>query len=242
MTAIESIKSVLGNKYKSEDGDDFQIELLEGLTDAEIKEFKNALPKNNLPEEIEELLRFARGFGFLFLEEARFDRFDDLGVEELFPFSVTLVGDGAGNFWVQDISSEGEWKEIYYVCHDPPVIVKHSNNLAEFIMHIDEYGRLDRASHFYEIYDKVVGDIWIEEQSIMDKNNRKYNFPKAFLAQLPEVFMIADLVNEPIGTGFNWAKYGVNNKIIRFDDEPIWIMEKKKDKASFFTKLFTQGI
>ncbi len=238
MKPIERIKSILNNEYESEDGDKYKVELFDGMSDNEIDEFKKKLPKNHLPEEIEELLRYAKGFDFYELGEIRFDALN-FGFEEVFPNSVSLVGDGFGNFWISDIDNKGEWKEIYYVCHDPPAIVKHSNNLSEFIHHIDEFGRLGRESNLDIIHEKIVGDIWVEKLSIMEKNDKNYEFSQEFLSQLPESFVIADLKNEPIKTGFNWAKYGVNNKIIRFKDEPIWIMEKK-EKQGFFSRLFNR--
>ena len=239
MKPIGKIKSILNNEYESEDGDKYKVELFDGMSDNEIEEFRKNLPKNNLPKEIEELLRFAKGFNFYGLNEIRFDAFREFGFEKVFPNSINLAGDGFGNFWILDIDNNGEWKEIYYVCHDPPAIVKHSNNLSEFIHHVDEFGRLGRESNLDIIHEKIVGDIWTEKISIMEKNETDYEFSQEFMTLLPEMFMIADLSDKPIQTGFNWAKYGVNSKIIRFKDKPIWIMEKKV-KQGFLSRLFNR--
>ena len=68
------------------------------------------------------------------------------------------------------------------------------------------------------------------------KNERDYDFENGQI-KLPEMFLIADLTNEPIKTGFAWGKSGPNTKIIRPTDKPIWIVEKKV-KQGFLARLF----
>ncbi|MBP6022174.1 SMI1/KNR4 family protein [Ferruginibacter sp.] len=234
MTAIEKLKAILNNQYISEDGNSYKIELLEGLNDTDIENFKSQLPKKYLPTEIEELLKFSKGFNFEGLEEVRFDAYNSFGFDEIFPHSIQLAGDGAGNFWILDIDSNGNWKSIYYVCHDPAVIVKHSENLSEFIEDVDEFGKKGADSNLGIIHEKIVMDIWNEKIGLMEQNNKEYDFGQI---QLPELFLIADLKNEPIKNGFSWGKFGPNTKIIRPDDNPIWVIEKKV-KQGFLSRLF----
>ena len=141
MTPKQQLESILSNQYESEDGDLYKVELLGGMTDGEIENLKSRLPNNTLPNEFDELLRFSKGFVFYGLEEVRFDAFSHFGFEEMFPNSIQLAGDGFGNFWILDVDSEGGWNSNYYICHDPAVIVKHSENLSEFIKHVDEFGQ-----------------------------------------------------------------------------------------------------
>lgn len=75
MKPLEKLKSILGNEYETEDGDIYEIELLDGMDDQEITDFKQQLPDQFLLPEIEELLRFAKGFEFDGLDEVRFDSF-----------------------------------------------------------------------------------------------------------------------------------------------------------------------
>ena len=154
MTPKKQLEAILTNQYESEDGDFYKVELLNGMSKSEIENFKDKLPNNNLPDEIEELLRFCKGFEFYGLEEIRFDTFGQFGFEEMFPYSVPLAGDGFGNFWIMDIDSKGNWNSVYYVCHDPAVVVKHSENLAEFIKHVDEFGLKGNQSNLDIIHEK----------------------------------------------------------------------------------------
>lgn len=236
MTPKQQLESILSNQYESEDGDLYKVELLGGLTNVEIENLKSKLPKNKLPNEIEELLRFSKGFEFYGLEEIRFDAFGYFGFEEMFPNSIQLAGDGFGNFWILDIDSQGNWDSVYYVCHDPAVIVKQSANLAEFIKHVDEFGLKRNQSNLDIIHEKTVMEIWSEKVGIMEKNEKDYDFENGQF-ELPEMFLVADLTNQPIKTGFPWGKSGPNIKIIRPTDEPIWIVEKRV-KQGFLSRLF----
>lgn len=236
MTPKLQLESIISNHYESEDGESYKVELLEGMTNTEIESFRNQLPNNNLPTEIEELLRFSKGFEFYGLEEVRFDSFGHFGFEEMFPNSIQLAGDGFGNFWILDIDSNGNWNSVYYVCHDPAVIVKHSENLAEFVAHVDEFGQKGNQSNLDIIHEKTVMEIWNEKIGIMEKNENNYDFGNK-QTEFPEMFLVADLTDKPNQTGFSLGKSGANTKIMRPTDEPIWIVEKRV-KQGFLSRLF----
>ena len=237
MTVKQQLELILNNQYESEDGDLYKVELLDGMTDEEIENYKNRLPGKRIPEDIEELLRFSRGFEFYGLEEVRFDSFGHFGFEEIFPNSVQLAGDGFGNFWILDVDLKGNWNSVYYVCHDPAVVVKHSDNLTQFIEHVDEFGKKGSNSNLDIIHEKTVIDIWSEKVGIMENNEKDYDFENGQI-ELPEIFLIADLSGKPIKTGFSWGKSGPKTKIIRPTDKPIWIVEKKV-KQGLLSKLFS---
>ncbi|WP_210758453.1 SMI1/KNR4 family protein [Croceimicrobium hydrocarbonivorans] len=227
---------ILSKEYESEDGDLFQVELMEGMTDHEIEQFKSQLPNNSIPPEIEALLRFSKGFDFFGLDEIRFDAFGYFGFEEMFPYSIQLAGDGFGNFWILDIDSKGGWNSVYYVCHDPAVIIKHSENLSEFIKHLDDFGQNMGQSYLDNIHDKTVWEIWNEKVGLMESNKKEYDFEKGSI-ELPESFFVADLSEAEIGSGFPWGKSGPKPKIIRPNDEAIWIVEQRL-KQGLLARLF----
>ncbi|MFC3809399.1 SMI1/KNR4 family protein [Lacihabitans lacunae] len=235
MEPIDILKSILNNEYETEDGDRYKVELEEGMTESEIKSFVKVLPNNFLDESIKELIRFSKGFNFHGLEDVSFNAFGHFGLEEVFPNSIQLASDGFGNYWVLDIGNNGEWKEVYFVCHDPAAIVKHSKNISEFIQHVDEFGRLGSESNLDIIHEKIVFDVYEGKVENHEKSINEFDFPDEFITQLPEDYVIIDLENQPIKSGFNWAKFGPNTRIIRFGDRPIWVLEKKK---GFLRKIY----
>lgn len=235
MTPLETLKHISQKDFVFEFDEPYKLKLLPSMTDREIEELKTKFPNNFIPNEIVDLLKFCRGFEIEYLEEVRFDAIGQFGYEELIPNSIQLCGDGLGNFWVLDIDSKGNWGNVYYVCHDPAVIVKHSNNLNEFLNDIAEYGENFEKSKFEDIKENIVYDIWKNKIDAIEPNkNNVYNFKDI---KLPELYEIADLRNVENRIGFSWGKYGYNAQIIRPNDEPIWILEKII-KKSLFSRIF----
>ncbi|MDF2457226.1 MAG: hypothetical protein K0R51_3219 [Cytophagaceae bacterium] len=237
MKPLEQLKALLNKKYESEDGDEFTVELLHGLSDSEIEAFKKTLPSQHLPADIEELLRFSKGFEFSYFDTIQFTSYGEFGFEKLFPQSIQLAGDGLGNFWVLDIDNTGHWGPVYYVCHDPAVVVKNSENLSEFLQQLDQYASGENPSNLISIDEQLVFDIWEDPNGIMEQYKKTPDFSEEFMKQLPELMMIADMTSAKNKTGFAWGKYGANNKILRYDDKPIWVLEKKR-KRGFLERLF----
>ena len=236
MNAKGQLEAILTNKYESEDGDMYQVEVMEGMSTEEIYNFRQKLPSQNLPNDIEELLRFSKGFEFYGLEEVQFDTFNYFGFVELFPRSIQLAGDGFGNFWILDIDLKGNWNSVYFVCHDPAVVVKQAENLSQFISQVDEYGSKGGESTLGLVHDKVVFDIWNSKVGIMEKNEKIYDYDSMDV-ELPETFLVADLVHQPIMKGFSWGKWGPNPKIVRLSDDPIWAVEKTV-KQGWLSRIF----
>ncbi|MCU0435402.1 MAG: SMI1/KNR4 family protein [Bacteroidia bacterium] len=241
MTPTEKLKSILSRQYISEDGDNYQVELMPGLTAPQINELSQKCPSGHIPDEIKELLEFTRGFEFSGLDEVTFDGIGEFGFEELFPNSVQLAGDGYGNFWIIDIDKKGNWGNVYYVCHDPAVVVKHSENLTQFIEHIDEFGKYGDQSNLNMIHEKVITNIWNNDNGFIDVETARKSDDstlKEFSQTLPDNFFVADLRNKPIQSGFAWGKFGTTEGlIIRHETELIWGIEKPLKKG-FLSKIF----
>jgi hypothetical protein len=235
MTPSEQLKSILQEKYISADGEEYQVELKPGLTDQHIKQLARQLPTGKMPTEIEDLLKFSSGFGFFVLEEVTFDGVEQFGFEEIFPNSVQLAGDGFGNYWILDIDKHGNWGNVFYVCHDPAVVVKQSNNLTQFIQHIDDFGKNGDQSNLDFIHEKAVIDIWYNNNGFIELDGARNSNDitlKVFALELPGNYVIADLRNKPNRSGFAWGKFGSNiNKVVRHETELIWGIEKPFKKG-----------
>jgi len=52
MTVLEQLQLILKNKYVSEDGDEYKIELKPGLTDQQIDKLAEGLPAGQIPPDI----------------------------------------------------------------------------------------------------------------------------------------------------------------------------------------------
>jgi len=240
MTTLEQLQSLCSKTYTSEEGEVYAMVLKPGLNEEQIKSLTNHLPTGEIPHDINELLKYTGGFEFYGLDDITFDGIGLLGFEELFPYSVQLAGDGFGNFWILDINKKGQWGHVFFVCHDPAVVVKQSENLAQFIQHIDEFGALGSQSTLDIIHEKTVMEIWEKDHELIPletAKNAKDHELKTFALSLPDHYVIADLRNQDNQKGFAWGKYGADlQKTIRHDTELLWGIEKKV-KKSFLSKL-----
>ncbi len=239
MSALEQLKSFHKDQFVT--GEGYQIALKPGLTSEQISQLAHQLPGKYLPVDIRELLSFASGFELPALDEVTFDAVGQFGFENIFPFSVQLAGDGFGNFWILDIDSKGNWGTVFYVCHDPAVVVKHSKDLAEFIKHVQEFYNDGPESGLDIIHEKIVMDIWQKDNGFIDIEQARNSGDAAlnnFAVTLPDNFVIADLRSKPNMSGFAWGKFGPDiDNAVRYNDEVLWAFEKKTRKG-LLSKLF----
>jgi hypothetical protein len=236
MTALEQLKRIKDEQYVTADGETFRITLKEGLTDDQIDQLAARLPAAQIPQGIRELLRFTSGFSFVGLDEVCFDGACSSEYEKLFPASVPLAGDGAGNFWIVDVNPQGEWGPVFFVCHDPAVVVKQSEDVSEFIEQIDELGKKPDQSTLSLFLERTLMRIYGQEDGFMDiatARNSEDIVLRDFAQGLPDHFAVADLRNKPIQTGFAWGKWGPEiDGAVRHSAGLLWGFETKAKKGA----------
>jgi hypothetical protein len=243
MSPKEQLQIMLNQRYFDEDNKPYRVELKRGLNEEALDRFTAQFPSHKLPADIKELLQYASGFYFSGIDEITFDRSSEFGLDNLFPWSVQLADDGFGNSWILDVDKQGNWGAVFYVSHDPAVVVKHSNNLTEFLQHIDEYGKKGSASHLGVILEETAQEIWKNNSGFIAPEIAKQSGDESltgFASQLADNYVIIDLRNRPNGTGFAWGKYnqGVENAK-RYKGELLWAIEKEPGRG-IFGKLFSR--
>ncbi|WP_199750600.1 SMI1/KNR4 family protein [Gynurincola endophyticus] len=241
MTALAQLQSILNETYSSEENGEFKIELKEGLSDDEIHLLAQQLPTRQLPAEIHELLRFSSGFKFPPFKEITFDGISLFDMEEFFPYSVKLTTDIFTNVWIVDVDLQGNWGNVFFISHDPAVIVKHSENLSQFIQHIHEFGKDKKLSNLDKIREKTVFDIWEQKDGLISLEHARQSDDlvlKEFASRLENNYVIADLRNKPNKSGFAWGKFGPSiQKTIRNGSNTLWGIERRK---GILSKIFNR--
>jgi hypothetical protein len=228
VTPKDVIQQALSEDLRSREGSKLALNLETGLSAQEIQEFEGRFPKG-LPVEIRELLAFSSGFEF-----APFGLVDFRGrlpfeFEDAFPDGLPLAGDDSGNFWVQDIHPEsGLWGAIFFVSHDPPVVVVQATLLVDFLHQIFDFGRAPYKSAIANIKEKVVPQIWADDSysiKVEDARSSSDSTMSTFARQLPENSKIIDLRPGKIGSGFSFGSHGSETRVQRYGDEPIFAVE-----------------
>ena len=241
MTAIEHIKAAQQAKLVDEDGEPVNIELLPPLTLEEIDSLQKRVGQP-LPEELRTLLTFCSG-----MEGGSLDGIDFTGSrmsfahEAIFPSGLPIAADGFGNFWVLDITPQTtRVAPVFFACHDAPVILFQSPDLAAFLAEMFRMSVPPHQSLVDDVHEDRLFDVWRKNPGVIDQPTASASPDPAlrsFAAGLPGHFQIVDLRHVDPGMGFSWGRYGPRNEVRRHGYERIFGYAKLSG-GGFFAKLF----
>lgn len=237
MTLLETVKQAHGIPRVDEEGSSAGLEFLPGLSTEQIATLEKRLPCA-IPSNIKDLLGFTSGFKNGPIEDIDFSGSLAFEMLDVFPYGLPIAHDGLGNFWVIDLVPQAqEWGAVFYVCHDPAVIVYHTETLEAFINNIiklsnpSHQSTLDKQEEFSWV-------IWKNNPGVLSQNSCIHSNDKSlkeFATILDETYQIIDLRNPQLGDGFSWGRYGPRTIIKRYKEERIFAYQVKQ---SFFQKLF----
>ncbi|MEO8218802.1 MAG: SMI1/KNR4 family protein [Acidobacteriota bacterium] len=177
-----------------------------------------------LPADIGELVEYAAGFSVDGIA-VHFGGEEAFEFESAFPRAVPIATDGAGNFWVVDIASDGSWGAVFLVAHDPPVVVLQARDIAPFIAQVFD------AHDTAELQNKLAAQIWKANPYVISQEQALASpdpAVRAFAQQLNENFLIADLRDAARGKGFVWGIAGPNTDVRRAENQLLFATQQKK--------------
>jgi hypothetical protein len=236
---IDSLKRTEGTIFVNEDGYRDEFKLKPPLTEPGLLAFEASLPCP-LPEEIRELLRFARGFdgvldGIDFADSAGF------GFEDIFPHAKSLATDGCGNFWIVDLTRESKsFGPIFYACHDASVIVYQTDSLLHFLREVVRFGNKPWKSEIDDVHEIFTTRIWRENPCVLSFAECVATGDadlKALAESLDETWEFADMRNPSFGDGYSWGRYGAKTLNRRYGDRRIFACQKRSVGRRFLDAL-----
>lgn len=224
-----------------------RVALKPGLSEEEIQQIAKRLP-GGIPHDITELLRYSAGFDIqLDLPHAaagtvRFEGTQSLGFPgEALSSPIDLLDDGCGNFWLVDIEKPtGEWGSVFFVCHDPPVIVIQALDLGTFLSQVLDPRESNPKDALTYVRKEAVTRIWRDDPWLISvREARASPDPTVsnFAEKLPEVFHLADLRSREVGSGFSWDLVGPHSEVLRAPGELLFGVQSKV--PGFFERLMT---
>ncbi len=242
MNLVAKLQSLTNQTCRDEDGGEWKLKLLPPMSDAEIAALEKKLPCP-MPADIRAALKFARGVENNVGDRVEIAALDDsgFGIEEIFPFAHALANDGAGNFWVVDLLPDSTaWGPVYFACHDAPVIIYQSADVAEFL---DAYLKLEQSpgkdkGPLHQVAEIAVGAVWANEPNKLDRAEALAKGDvelKTFAESLDDSWRIFDLRNAKTGDGFAWGRAKSPDDITRWKTLPIFAYKPKK---SLMKRLF----
>jgi cell wall assembly regulator SMI1 len=240
MTAIEQIAAARQTKLVDEDGNPVTIKLEAPRTSEEINTIETKVGLT-LPEELRMVLAFCSGIDGC-LQDIDFTGASmAFACEEIFPNGLPIAADGCGNFWVLDITPQTtRTAPVFFACHDAPVILYQSADLASFLAEVFRMNAPSRKSLLEEVQSDRLFKVWRNNPGVIDQRTASLSSDPAlrsFAAALPGQFQIIDLRNVDPGMGFSWGRYGPRTEVRRHGYERIFGYAKPSGK-SLFAKLF----
>jgi cell wall assembly regulator SMI1 len=204
--AAELLRSLEGRGWVDEDGDPERLELLPPLTDAEIDALAAAwgVP---VPADARDVLRVTRGFAASPLESVELSgEMDGAVADEVFPHPLPIAHDGYGNYWVVDLRPGSEvFGPVFFVCHDPSVIVYQCADVAGFLDGLVQMTEPPHKGPLDFVHEQASMAIWGGEEAGVPRAvalESPDEVLRAFAESLPPDAFVADLRSPRTGDGF----------------------------------------
>jgi len=231
MTNLEIIKELKESTFIDEDGDSYKLEFQNPLTNKEIEDLKLKFPHNTIPEELLDILKFTKGWDGYGAEMVYFDSISEFGFTGLFPQSISLGTDGFGNYWILDLLQNGQLGKVFFVCHDPAVMVLNAYNLNEHLSNLLDFYNDLIDSALISMDHSTVFRILKNNDNTLPKSEFSKLYPQyiEYLDQFEgDDWTVADLRDATNNDGFPWGKFGPRLEITRHPKELLWILKNKK--------------
>ena len=156
--------------------------------------------------------------------------FEDVDV---FPSGLPFAADGLGNFWVLDLVPTGASPFVFFDCHDPPVVLLASRDLAGFLPEA-------LRPNADVVPNKRLHEIWRENPGTIDYASALAGDEslRVFAEELGESYTFVDLRSGTVGTGFSWGRFGFGTVVRRHGYERLFACAPPREKPSRLGRLF----
>jgi len=241
MDPVEAIRRAQGAELVDEDGDAVVLTLAPGLSATELEQLQAEIGAP-LPRDLRAVLEHTAGIDDTALDGVDFTG-RDMSYEDrdLFPLGLPIAADGFGNFWVLDLTpEETETACVFFACHDPPVILYQSPDLAHFL---EETFRIQQPPHsslvndvhedrLFNVWRTNPGTIAHPEALAADEELRD------FAEEAGDRFVFVDLRSPQIGMGFSWGRYGPRTEVRRYGFERIFACARSEARSGLLSRIF----
>ena len=226
-----------GRRLIDVDGEEEVVKLLPPASPGRIAEIERELGFE-LPDELAEILRVSAGLDLL-------ESFDLASVGPC-PWGAPLgpvlspIGDGAGNHWVLELRPRMQTLgPVWFVCHDAPVLVYQSPDLATFL---GDYLRFQARPHdgpVAEVVNEAIRRVStqtsdVPRASLLDSEDAVL---RDFARSLDERWFIRDLRRASTGDGMPLGRFGPKTPLARAGQEFVFAYASRTRAERFRTWL-----
>jgi hypothetical protein len=241
MDPLEAIGRAQDTRLVEEDGDEVELELAPGLPPGEIELLADEVGVP-LSRELRTLLERTAGIDGGPLDAIDFTgRSLSFGGPEAFPSGLPIAGDGFGNFWVVDLTPEElETAPVFFVCHDPPVVIYQSPDIGDFLHEAFRMLVPPHASAVDDVHEDRLFNVWGDNPGTLDHAAALADDERlsAVAAGLDDRFTFVDLRSPPVGMGFSWGRYGPLTEVRRHGHERLFAYAPPEKRPGLLRRLF----
>jgi hypothetical protein len=224
MDAVQRLQAAVGSRLVDEDGHEVVVELLPPVPEAGIAALQAAVPVP-LPAELLRLLAVTRGATAL-LDLDLTGASHSVELAELMPAGLPVAADGAGNFWVLDLTPDTvEVAPVFFHCHDAPVLLYQSPDLATFLDEVVKKYVPPHTSLVDDVHEDRLYDVWRSRPGAIPQVAALSSPDLAlreFAESLDPAWTIVDLRQREVGDGVAWGRYGPRTRLARHGWERIF--------------------
>lgn len=241
MDPLEAIGRAQATGLVNEDGDKVEFELAPALPQADIELLADEIGVP-LPRELRALLERTAGIDGGPLETIDFTgRSLSFGAPETFPSGLPIAGDGFGNFWIIDLTSDDvETAPVFFACHDAPVILYQSPDIGDFLHEAFRMLVPPHASAVDDVHEDRRFNVWRDNPGTLEHSAALAGDESlsAFAAELDDRFTFVDLRSPPVGMGFSWGRYGPRTELRRHGNERLFAYAPPEKRPGLLRRLF----
>ena len=216
------------------------LELEPGLAPSEIESIEQELGVA-VPREVRDVLEHTAAISVPWHDLDFSGRTLSFEAEDMFPSGLPIAPDGFGNHWVLDLTpAERETASVFFVCHDPPVVLFQSSSLAAFLR--EWFRRLSppHASLVVDVQEDRPFNVWGTNLGEIDHDAALAADAdlRAFATELGDQFVFVDLRKSEIGMGFSWGRFGPRTHVVRHGYERLFAYRRPDERPGLFRRLF----
>jgi len=197
------------------------LRLKPGLDSEEIRDVTASWP-GQTSAEIRELLLGTSGFHANDADVDFTGRANPLSFTELVPHGIALAKTRNGDFWVADIYQDGSWHQVFFLSHDPPVLVVRFGSLRNFIEELANTANAAKRA------DALVSQIFKKRECGRPAGELTSSLDvelETFAGSFPANYEVFDLRKAPVPAGFVWGKRGAGRDRRRAGSSLLFAVE-----------------
>ena len=128
--------------------------------------------------------------------------------------------------------AERETASVFFVCHDPPVVLFQSSSLAAFLREWFRMFSPPHASLVDDVQEDRPFNVWRTNLGEIDHDAALAADAdlRAFATELGDQFVFVDLRESEIGMGFSWGRFGPRTHVVRHGYERLFAYRRPDER------------